>query len=482
MSLAKKAVRGAAWLMISSISSRLIGVVGTLMLTHLLAPAVVGEVAVAQALVQSVRLLSTIGFGQYIVATPNLGRPGIFHVTFYNLMFAVVGFAALLVVAEPVAPLFNNPGMTAFIPGLVLAGLIDRVGLIPEKILVRDLHFKARSITRAISEVSYAACAVALARAGWGGEAIVAGTILRSVILTAVFMLMVDKREWLTPSALDREHTAAMFRFGAPLWVSLNAALAARTWDNLLFSSYFGATRMGHYNLAYNLANIPSINVGEHIADVLLPSFARLKAEERKTALVRSNALLGLLIFPMAVGLGAVSESLVAILFNEEWQPVAPYLLILSVLSLVQPISYSVHSYLEARHLTRVLMYIGIQKIILLLGLMALLGLVSDIWACIGVGIAFAINTLTSFVFIWRIDGISVGRMCRGMAGPLLSCVPLVAAVYGVRALQLDNRIVGLVGEIFAGGAAYVASSLLVSRTVVKDFLHLLRKNLLGRG
>ena len=481
MSLAKKAVRGAAWMVIMSIGSRLVGVVGTLLLTHLLAPSVIGEVAVASALVQTTRALSTFGFGQYIVASPKLGADGVFHATAFNLIFAVAGFSILLLIAEPLAPLFNSPTMIVYLPGLVVAGMIERAALIPERILVRDLRFRTQSITRAMSEICYAGSAVAFAYSGWGGESIVFGNIARACVIALIFFIFVQRSEWLSVCKLNREHTRALFRFGAPLWVSSNAALASRTWDNLLFSSYFGAARMGHYNLAYNLANIPTVNIGEHIADVLLPSFARLKPDERKRALLRANGLLALLIYPLAVGLGVVAPTLVAALFNEEWQAVAPYLLILSVLSVVRPVAWVITSYLQAVHRTRELMYLGLLKIALLMGIMAALGLISDLWACIGVGIAFGLNTTVSMLVIRHIDGLSMARMASGLIGPLLACGPLVLAVLGVRSIGIATPWIALVSEICAGGAAYVLAALVLARSNTADFFGLLKKNLLGR-
>ena len=67
---------------------------------------------------------------------------------------------------------------------------------------------------------------------------------------------------------------------------------------------------VGQYNLAYNLADVPAIQVGEQIALVLMPSMAELPPERRARALERSSALLSLIIFPLAVGLGLVAYPL----------------------------------------------------------------------------------------------------------------------------------------------------------------------------
>ena len=96
-----------------------------------------------------------------------------------------------------------------------------------------------------------------------------------------------------------------MLRFGVPLGVQGIAHNASRYWDNLAVSHFFGPDATGAYNMAYNLADIPAIQVGEQIALVLLPSMAELPPRAPRPR--RSNArraLLSLIIFPLAVGLG----------------------------------------------------------------------------------------------------------------------------------------------------------------------------------
>ena len=122
-----------------------------------------------------------------------------------------------------------------------------------------------------------------------------------------------------------------MWRFGAPLGVEGVAHYASRYVDNLFMSRYFGPGPMALYNMGYNLADIPAIYVGEQIGGVLLPGLAELPPERRPAALERSAGLLALIIFPMAIGLASVSETLVAAALSAEWQGVAPLLTILDV-------------------------------------------------------------------------------------------------------------------------------------------------------
>jgi len=467
----------------SSVLGRFVGVVGTLVLTRLLAPAVVGEVSVATVLVLSANQFSSFGFGQYVVANPKLTAGHVFQVFSLHTVFGLLGLVIILAIAGPLAPTLGAPGMAAYLPGLALSVVLNRISIIPERVLVRDMHFTMVGIARTAGEVAYVVTAVALAYLGWGGAAIVAGNVTRSLARSALILVATPRRSWLVPSKLEKEVVVDVFRFGTPLWLGASASFFAGKWDNLLISSLFGSTQLGLYNLGYNLADIPTSHVGEHIGDVLLPSFTRIDQSAQRRALLRAAGLLALIVFPLAVGLGAVSHSLVRTLFNDEWQGVAPYLTILSALSVARPIGWIIFSYLQARHRVRTVMFLEVGKLAALLAFIAILSVFGPLWSAAGVGVGYGLHAIISMWIIDRVDGVPIGRMMLSMLGPLLACVPMTGAVLLVRhGLALHSPAVGLTLEVVAGGLVYVGSCFVLARAVTQDLIHLLRHSFLRRA
>jgi lipopolysaccharide exporter len=131
VSLARRAVRGAVWTILSSVVARFVGVVGTLVLTRLLVPEVVGEVSVATVLVLSANQFSSFGFGQYVVAHPKLSPQGVFQVAVLHNGFGLVGVVLILAVAGPLGPALGAPGMAAYLPGLAVSVVLNRISIIP---------------------------------------------------------------------------------------------------------------------------------------------------------------------------------------------------------------------------------------------------------------------------------------------------------------------------------------------------------------
>lgn len=475
MTLVRDTVRGALWTISAGIGSRAIGLVGTLVVTRFIAPADYGEVTVAAVVVMTANQISTIGFGQFLIARPTAPRSVAFHATVFHLGFGAIAAAIVLAFGGRFGPVLDAPGMTRFLPGLVLSGLLDRLSYVPERVLVRDLRFRAVSGARTIGDLAHSVVCVWLAAMGWGGASIVMGNVARSLVRTTGFVFAVKLRDWLEPSRLSLVVSRELFAFGVPMSLGSLCAFASRRWDNLLVSHFFGPGPTGMYNLAYNLADVPAIQVGEQIGDVLLPSFARMEVARRPSALVRSMAMLALVVFPLAIGLGAVAPTLVAAIFDARWRPLAPMLVLLSALSVARPIGWTVESYLQAREKPRLILGLEAFKVFALVSFIVTLGRFSPLWTCSAVGVAFGAHALASLWVVQKLDGLPLLRSLGSLWPALAASAPLVAAVLAARhALLLagiGRPVVCLSIEVLAGTAGYVVGALVVARSTSHELV-----------
>jgi lipopolysaccharide exporter len=485
--LARRATLGAVWTISTSVGSRAIGLAGTLLLTKFIAPDVYGEVSLAAVIIQTAHAVSSCGLSQYIVSKPHEGRDAAFHATFYFTLLGVIALGLAVLFREPLGVLIGAPGMARYVPGLAIAGLLERVGTVQDRILVRDMRFRDVGLLRSLGEVAYAVVTVALAWAGWGASAVVWGSIVRSGVRLVSLSAITPRREWLSPSRLTLARTRELFAFGLPMSVAGVASFGSRRWDNLIFSSLFGEAAAGLYNLAYNLADIPATQIGETIGDVLVPSFAQMDSEERKSAaLLRSMRLLILIVAPLALGLGTIAPTLTQTLFDPRWAEVAPMLTLLSALSVVRPIAWIGASYLQVQDRPRAIMLLEITKTAGLMVAIALLGRLGPLWACAAVGIAFALSSFGYFWVIRGTDGLTLREQILPLVPPLLACAPMVLAILAVRrgivTLRITSGAVALLAELLAGALIFVPSALLLAPSASRDLLGLLRTALPRRA
>lgn len=484
MSLAYKAARGALWTVTSSMGGRAIGVLGTLVMTRFLHPAQIGEVSDAMIIAMTANWLTIWGFGQYAVVK---GRgPDAVEVTWHaTVAYAVLGALALGLVAlfgGRLAPFFDAPQAAAYVPGLALALFIRRLGAMPERVLTREMKFAASGAASVSGELSYTVCALILAALGYGGWSIVLANIVQSIVVVTVLVYAAGFASWATPTRLRWSRFKDMPSYGLPLGVQGAAHSASRYWDNLAISHFFGPGPTGAYNMAYNVADIPAIQIGEQIALVLMPSMAELPADCRPHALERSSALLSLILFPLAIGLGLIADPLVAVILPaNDWQLVAPLLTMLACLSIFRPISWVLSAYLEAESKTNRLMFLEVGKLGLLLGGIAVLSPYGVRAASAAVGIAFGATALAGVALVMR-EGPSPSRLAAGFLRPLAACAVMAAAIWGVRTLLelggLGHPALLLVAMIGTGIAAYIPAALLLCRDTARDLIDVVKQAL----
>jgi PST family polysaccharide transporter len=238
---------------------------------------------------------------------------------------------------------------------------------------------------------------------------------------------------------------------------------------------------MARYQLAYSLAEMPIVNVAEHIGEVLMPSFSRMEPGQRERSVVRAAALMGLVVSPLGVGLGAVAPTVAAVIFNDKWGPMMPPMLtILSVMTVFRPMTWSAIAYVQAVQRTRIVMWSSFLRAIFVLSLVAVCGYAGGpYWACVGAGLGYTFHSVLTIIVAGRATGLSAAAYLRAVARPLLPCVPMFLAVVGVAHVLSAAGIplvVSLAAQIVTGAAIYVGAAFVLVRGDVDELLRIGRE------
>jgi PST family polysaccharide transporter len=481
-SLTQRTVRGVAWTLPTSLGSRVIGLVGTLLLARFLAPAEFGEVSAAAIVTVTAFSLTTFGVGIYLVSHRELTRAEAFHATIWFLATGIAAMAGVWALSGPLGRWVEAPNLDRFMPVFVGSVLLDRVTFLPERMLIRKLRFRWLSLARAAGELTYTGVSLTLAVLGVGAMAIAWGNLARSVLRFVAIVPAVQWREWLEPHRLRLATMFKIVAYGVNVSVASIATFAMRRWDNLLVSRYFGPAAMGAYNYAYNLADTPAVAIGEPMSDVVGASFPHADPHRRAAALVQSCTMVSLIMFPLAFGLGAVAETVVQAFFNQKWAGVGTMLVYLSVLSAPRPMAHILHSYFFSCQRPRVVLYLEWAALTAIIVSIATIGRLGIDWTCGAVGSVFVLRTLAAFWTAQYLDKIPMRSFLVPLLRPLLACVAMVAAILAARPALLGlSPAIRLVAEVGVGAVVYGIGALLIFRPAAREFFGLLRTALVRR-
>ena len=476
MSHVTKVARGVAWNIATGVGARLLGLVGTLILTRYISPGEYGAVSTATIAVMTASSLVNLQLGQYIIMRGYREPAVAFHAAFYSVCLGWTAASVVYFARDLLGPWLGAPGMRQFVAGYALASAMEVLAMVPERMLARDLRFPVIAVTRGIGELVYVVLALSSV-SFLSGMALVLGAVGRSAFLLAVFLVVAD-RSWLRPVRLSWTLTRDMVKYSAPLALANMTDFATTRWDNLLIGRFHGTEVMGIYNLSYNLSQTSTLSVADHIADVLFPSFARIDAQRRGQALVRAVSAMVLVVFPLAFGLATIAPTLVAALFPAQWALIAPMLTVLSIHSAANPSSWAFRAFFKADNRTALIMVAGLLRLIVLVGGIVSIGRFGPLWACTAVNFGFVIHLL----FMWselRHNQRSLMRpTARGILQALLACLPMVGSVllaqFLVRLVCPLAPIWALCIEIPAGVLGFALGAFMFARATSIELLSLL--------
>jgi PST family polysaccharide transporter len=342
---------------------------------------------------------------------------------------------------------------------------------------VRDLGFGVVSISRTAGDLIFTAVAVTTVWAGAGAMGIVYGNLARSIVRLVLLLKLSSWREWIEPAPLRAGTFKTLASYGSLVSLKAGAEFGTRRWDNLLIARYFGPGVAGNYILAYNLADLPAIQIGEQIGDVLLATFGRVDPANRPAAVVRATRLMALVMAPLSVGLGAVGPSLAAAFFPPSWTLLGPMLTLLPIVLLFRPIGAVYAGFLfGVRGPKPVVIGELVGLVSMLLGL-ALLGRHDPLLFVAMIGVAFLARLCVLMALARISDGVSIRAAVAGLLPILAACVPMFLAVRGLHAALLpwQSPAWSLVLEVAAGALVYAITAPIFARAAVRDAVGLVR-------
>lgn len=467
------------WSTAAGLAARALSLVGTVLIVKFLTPAQYGAIQSASVVVLTASQFATLGVGPYIISFPRSGRVVAFHATFIHVTLGALALLLTWAFADRLGPFFDAPNLSEFVPGLVLSVFLDRITFMAERPVVRDLGFRTVSASRTAGEIAYTVASVFFAWRGHGAMSVVYGNMARSIIRFLVIMRMSDWREWALPARMDRRVMSTLFSYGTVVTVESIAEFGSRRWDNLLVARFFGSSVAGNYVLAYSLADLPSIQIGEQISDVLLASYGHVDPQHRPAAVLRAATLMTLIMAPLSIGLGAIGPSIAHAFFPPTWTLLGPMLTLLPIVMVARPIGAVYSGFLMIVRGPKPPMIGEVVAVVLMVGLIVLFAHSNPMLVVVMVGVSSLARTLVFMWYVQKTDGVTIMAGLRRFLPIFAACIPMFLAVWGTRhgllSTGIDRPLLSLPLEIAAGAGAYIIAVLLLARGPAVDMLTLVR-------
>ena len=337
-SVAIRAFRSVLWSYTSLVGVRLLVLVWTAVLAHLLSPRDFGLVALALIFTTVLDAMRDFGVNDALVVATDDEVADQANTAFSFTVLIATGIAALIGALSPLAgDFFHQPRLVGILAVLALNLPLRAAGDTHYALAQRRLDFRSRTFAEVAEVVVRGLVGVSLALAGLGPWSLVVGYLSGTLVWT---VSPVEPRQLASCAPPGRAHRSRpSLRFGGGLTVVGIVGTAMSYVDNLFVGRTLGAAALGLYSMGFRLPEMLISDGLTAVALVLFPSFAMLDGPAIRPAVVTSFRYALLVTCPVVAGLVALAHPLVLAILGPKWQDAAVVVQILAVGFLAGPLA-----------------------------------------------------------------------------------------------------------------------------------------------
>lgn len=327
---AKSVTRNVGWSVLSKTSTFGLKFVTVPILARLLTPEEFGAVAVALAVVQFLAMIGGAGLASALILETEENEETIHSVFWANLALACLMAAGLYIWAEPLAGWFGAADAAYLLRLMCLLIPLQLAGDVAYALVARRMQFSRDALWSMISESIAAIAAVIMALAGFGVWALVAQVFVAGVIrLAGLFFVS----RYLPRFRFRMGSVVRLARYSLGLMGSEIANFVTFQSPMVVISRFLGLADAGAYSAANRFSSIPNQVVLSGVMGVLFPAFSAMMhdRQRRSQALMLSTQVTTLLLAPMMLGLWALAEPAMLLLFGAQWAAAWPVLGLLAL-------------------------------------------------------------------------------------------------------------------------------------------------------
>lgn len=318
MSLKSQVISGLKWSALSKLLAQLFSWVSTFLVIRILSPEDYGLMAIVSVFFVFITIFTVNGFVTSLVRTQNLQKEVCNQLFTLSLALYICISLIISYFAPNIASFYNNQEIENVIYAMAFITPLNSFCIIPNAYLNIEMNFKAKAICESIAAFISAFVALYFAYAGAGYWALFYSLATELVIRT-LLLNYVNQHKYSLDKRFNALKTILSFSYKIQLneliWFSYNKL------DTLIVGKFLGIQQLGIYNVGVEIASLPMTKASAILNQVGFSAFS--KVNDDKSAghyyLERAIKLVSLFIFPIFLGISAVSYELVEVFLGQKW-------------------------------------------------------------------------------------------------------------------------------------------------------------------
>ncbi len=415
------------------------------------------------------------GLGAALIQKKNPTKMDYSTVFYWNLVFSVVFYLILFVIAPFVARFYELPILQPMLRVQSSVLIIQSFAIVQITQLQKRMNFRALAIRNMAAALAGTLIAIPLALRGYGAWSLVASAITAAIVNVLLLWIL---SEWRPSLEFSFASLKGLFSFGGLMLLSSLAETLYVNLQGLIIGKRFPAGNLGYYMQAKKLEEVPVTGLSSIVNEVTFPAFATLQDDPNRLleGVRKSTKALVFLNFPMMILLIIIALPLITLLYGAKWETSVPYFQILCISGLIYTINTLNTNVIKA--LGKGKIYFLIQIIKRIIGIAMIFtgmtfGIYGLLWAVAGVSyISFIINAIVNKKLI----NYGIMSQLRDIIPCLLAALVAGAITYALRNLLPIHIYIIMLIQIIVYALVYILLAKLLKIEGLQTYITTLSK------
>ncbi len=333
LTLEKKEVQGAAWIVIGYGISQIVRFGSNLILTRVLVPEIFGLMALMHAFIIGLSMFSDIGIGTSIIQNKR-GNDSVFLNTAWTMQCirGVILWLLCLIISWPVSIFYHDDRILWILPIISLTTIIAGLNSTAIFTLNKQLSIGKLTVCELGTQLISTVVMILWALVNPSIWALIVGSLVASVIHMIWSHRLIPNYK--NSFSWDREAAQEVLSFGKWVFFATAMTFLSMQADNLILGKIFSLELLGVYIIASTFANIPRQIIGQLSSKLIYPMIsAQIHLQRRilRSKIIEKRQLILLLAAPFLAILACFGDLIILTLYDPRYAQGAWMLPILSI-------------------------------------------------------------------------------------------------------------------------------------------------------
>ena len=452
--LKKKTLSGLFWQFAQKVLGQVISFGISVVLARLLMPENFGVVALAGMFTVLLGIFIDCGFGTALIQKKDADDLDFSTIFWTQIVFSTIIYLVVFSLAPWFSILFHTPELTKVIRISGLSMILGTLGGMQNVIVSKRMAFKTYFYRTLIGTSLSGIIGIILAYSGWGVWALVTQHLSSTILNTITVFFQI---RWLPSLTFSIERFKSLFAISSKFMLATLIGTGFAQLKGYIIGWKFQTADLAFYNRGSGLPRLVTRNIDSSINSVLFPVISKLQDDKEavKNAIRRAMKTSTFILAPLLLGLAAIADKVVIILYTEKWAPAIPFMQVFCISDCLAILNTANLQALKGIGKAGTVLKLEIYKKPVMVAILICTMFISPLAITIGMCVyglyALIINAYPNKKYI----NYSFGEQIKDVGGHFLLAITMSAIVYLIGLVQLNVYLIVTI-QIILGALIYI--------------------------